>query len=161
MYDYEAEVALKIRPFQDEQRPVPGFSVFQIRPEELPEVAHPRDYAGGLMLRYRGPFAFVAAVADARTRKLYLLRMTVQGLKVLKKADIPVELNTWYRLRAVCYLDQIVLYWNGQPVIRARERRLTGGRIGLLTIGTSRVYFDDFRVQTERIRMVTPDTSAP
>ena len=151
-YDFQAEVALKILPLDQETQPRPGRSVFEIGPEEVPEVAYPADYAAGLLLRYRGPFSFVAAVLDARTQAVYLFRMSTAGVKVLGRQAVPVQLNRWYRLRAVCYLDQVHLFVDGQPVLSREERSLTGGRAGLLTVGTTRAHLDDFRVSTEQVR---------
>ncbi len=152
MTRFQAEVALKVLPLEGEARPRPGRSVFEIGPEEVPEVAYPADYAAGLLLRYRGPFSFVAAVLDARTQAVYLFRMSTAGVKVLGRQAVPVQLHRWYRLRAVCYLDQIHLYVDGQPVLLREERSLTGGRAGLLMVGTSHVYLDDFRISTEQVR---------
>lgn len=159
-YDFQAEVALKVLPQAEEIRPRPGRSVFEIGPEEVPEVAYPADYAAGLLLRYRGPFSFVAAVLDARTQAVYLFRMSTAGVKVLGRQAVPVQLNRWYRLRAVCYLDQVHLYVDGQPVFVRQERSLTGGRAGLLTVGATRAYLDDFRISTEQVREASPEKPA-
>ncbi|MDW7985539.1 MAG: hypothetical protein RMK16_12785, partial [Acidobacteriota bacterium] len=122
-YDFQAEVALKILPLDQETQPRLGHSVFEIGPEEVPEVAYPADYAAGLLLRYRGPFSFVAAVLDARTQAVYLFRMSTAGVRVLGRQTVPVQLNRWYRLRAACYLEQNPFYLYVNPGLTREEGR--------------------------------------
>ena len=150
-FDFHVGVDLKILPVDRETQPSPGHSLYEIPPEKAPEIARPRDYAGGILLRYRGPFIFLALMADARLQKVVLVGVDLAGPRVLAGKDATIGLNQWHRLEAVCETDLIQVYWDGAFLFQHRERGLTGGRVGLITTRSSRVYFDRFILESRRI----------
>ncbi len=150
-FDFRVGVDLKILSIGKETQPLPGHSLYEIPPEKVPEVARPRDYAGGILLRYRGPFIFLALMADARLEKVILVGVDLAGPRILKGKHAPMRLNEWHRLEAVCDTDIIQVYWDGAFLFQHRERGLTGGRVGLVTTRSSRVYFDRFVLNSRRI----------
>ena len=155
-YDYQSGVSLKILPLKHEPQPLPGSATYEIPPDKQAEIAHPRDYAGGLLLRYRGPFIFIALMADARRKEVVLVRMDLNGPRILEHHPVDLKLNEWHRLSARCDLDVIRVSWDGRPLFDRREKWLTGGRAGLITAGSSRVYFDHFAIQAEQLQPVRP-----
>jgi hypothetical protein len=62
--------------------------------------------------------------------------------------------DRWYELKAVCYLDRLKAYVDNQLIIDAEDEVSTGGKIGLVTAGTSRVYFENFQVKSEVFEVV-------
>ena len=53
----------------------------------------------------------------------------------------------WSELRAEAHFDHLVVHWNGEKVIDARDRTFPGaGKVGLWTKADSVTAFDDFSV---------------
>lgn len=150
-FDYRASVNLKILPVDNESTPLEGYSLYEIPPEKVSEIARPKDYAGGILLRYRGPFIFIALMADARLQKVVLVGVDLAGPRILEDKKVALNLNEWHRLGAVCTADIIQVFWDEQFLFQHREKGLTGGRVGLVTTRSSRVYFDNFVIESQRI----------
>jgi hypothetical protein len=105
--------------------------------------------AGGLILRYRNLYSFYMLFLNAKDQRLTLTRASRGGMKVLKRVNHPFSPDHWYDLKANCYLDQLKAYVDNQLIIDVKDEVSTGGKIGLVTAGTSRVYFQGLQVKSE------------
>lgn len=112
--------------------------------------------AGGLILRYRNLYSFYMLFLNAKDKRITLTRASLSGLKVVKRENRPFEPDKWYELKAICYLDKIKVLVDGEPIFEAEDKTSTGGKVGLVTAGTSEVYFDDLAVRSEEIE-ATPN----
>jgi hypothetical protein len=105
--------------------------------------------AGGLILRYRNLYSFYMLFLNAKDQRLTLTRASRGGMKVLKRVNHPFSPDHWYDLKASCYLDQLKAFVDNQLIIDVKDEVSTGGKIGLVTAGTSRVYFQGLQVKSE------------
>jgi hypothetical protein len=105
--------------------------------------------AGGLILRYRNLFSFYMLFLNTKDQRITLTRASRGGMKVLKRVNQPFTPDKWYELKAVCYLNHVRAFVDGQQIIDVEDEVSTGGKIGLVTAGASRVYFDGLQVKSE------------
>jgi hypothetical protein len=110
--------------------------------------------AGGLILRYRNLYSFYMLFLNTKDQRLTLTRASRGGIKVLKRVNHSFSTDKWYELKAVCYLDRLKAYVNNQLIIEAEDEVSTGGKIGLVTAGPSRVYFDNLQLKSESFEVV-------
>jgi len=109
--------------------------------------------SAGLILRYRNLYSFYMLFINSKDKRITLTKASLAGLKVLKRVEHTFEPDRWYDLKAVCYLDTIKGYVDGELLLDAKDETSTGGKIGLVTAGTSQVYFDDLRINSEAIEV--------
>lgn len=112
--------------------------------------------AGGLILRYRNLYSFYMLFLNTKDKRVTLTRAARGGLKVLQRTEGPFTPDRWYELKATCYLDQIRVYIDNQLLIEVKDKTSTGGKVGLVTASTSKVFFDDLKVQAESISVGNP-----
>ena len=109
--------------------------------------------SAGLILRYRNLYSFYMLFINSKDKRITLTKASLAGLKVLKRVEHTFEPDRWYDLKAVCYRDTIKGYVDGELLLDAKDETSTGGKIGLVTAGTSQVYFDDLRINSEAIEV--------
>jgi Domain of Unknown Function (DUF1080) len=107
--------------------------------------------AGGLILRYRNLYSYYMLFLNTKDKRLTLTRAALAGLKPLKRENREFVPDRWYELKAICYLDRIWAYVDGQLIFEVKDETRTGGQIGLVTGATSKVYFEDLKVKSESI----------
>jgi 3-keto-disaccharide hydrolase len=105
--------------------------------------------AGGLILRYRNLYSFYMLFLNTKDHRLTLTRASRGGMKVLKRVNEPFSPDRWYELKAICYLNHVKAYVDGQQIMDVEDEVSTGGKVGLVTAGTSRVYFNDLQIKSE------------
>ena len=105
--------------------------------------------AGGLILRYRNLYSFYMLFLNTKDQRLTLTRASRGGMKVLKRVNQAFTSDRWYELKAVCYLNHVRAFVDGQQIMDVEDEVSTGGKVGLVTAGTSRVYFDGLQVKSE------------
>ncbi|MCI0411537.1 hypothetical protein L0222_01915 [bacterium] len=110
--------------------------------------------AGGLILRYRNLYSFYMLFLNSKDQRLTLTRASRGGIKVLERVNHAFTPDRWYELKAVCYLDRLKAYVDGQLIIDAEDEVSTGGKVGLVTAGTSLVYFESLQVKSEVFEVV-------
>lgn len=110
--------------------------------------------SGGLILRYRNLYSFYMLFLNTKDKRITLTRASLSGLKVVKRENRPFEPDKWYELKATCNLDHIKVFVDGEPIFEAEDKTSTGGKVGLVTAGTSEIYFDGLAVKTEDIEPV-------
>jgi hypothetical protein len=110
--------------------------------------------AGGLVLRYRNLYSFYMLLMNTKDKRITLTKATLAGFKIVKRVNYEFAPDRWYELKANCYLDQIKVSVDGQLILEAEDKSSTGGKVGLVTAGTSQVYFEGIRVNTEKIEVV-------
>jgi hypothetical protein len=109
--------------------------------------------AGGLVLRYRNLYSFYMLFLNAKDKRITLTRAALSGFKPIKRVNHEFATDRWYELKAICYLNRIQAYVDGQLLLDAEDDTSTGGKVGLVTAGTSRVYFDGLQVNAETIEI--------
>jgi len=109
--------------------------------------------SAGLILRYRNLYSFYMLFVNSKDKRITLTKASLGGLKVLKRVEHTFDADRWYDLKAVCYLDRIKGFVDGELLLDAQDETSTGGKIGLVTAGTSRAYFDDLRINSETIEV--------
>jgi hypothetical protein len=110
--------------------------------------------AGGLVLRYRNLYSFYMLILNTKDKRITLTKATLNGFKIVKRINYEFAPDRWYELKASCYLDQIKVSVDGQLILEATDKSSTGGKVGLVTAGTSQVYFEGLRVSEQRIEVV-------
>jgi len=109
--------------------------------------------SAGLILRYRNLYSFYMLFINSKDKRITLTKASLGGLKVVKRVEHAFDPDHWYDLKAVCYLDKIKGYVDGELLLDALDETSTGGKVGLVTAGTSRAYFDDLRINSETIEV--------
>jgi hypothetical protein len=115
--------------------------------------------AGGLILRYRNLYSYYMLFLNTKDKRITLTRAALRGIKPLKRENRSVQPDRWYELKAVCYLDRIRAYLDGEPVLDVKDETSTGGQVGLVTGGTSVVYFENIQVRSEKIEVTREQSS--
>lgn len=110
--------------------------------------------AGGLVLRYRNLYSFYMLILNTKDKRITLTKSTLGGFKIVKRINYEFAPDRWYELKASCYLDRINVSVDGQLILEATDKSTTGGKVGLVTAGTSQVYFEGLRVNSQRIEVV-------
>jgi hypothetical protein len=109
----------------------------------------PDVQAGGLILRYRNLYSFYMLFLNTKDQRLTLTRASRNGMKVLKRVNEPFSPDRWYELKAICYLNHIRAFVDGNQIMDVEDDVSTGGKIGLVTAATSRVYFEGLQIKSE------------
>jgi hypothetical protein len=91
---------------------------------------------------------------NAKDQRLTLTRASRGGIKVLKRVNQGFSPDRWYELKAICYLDRLKAFVDGQLILEEEDEVSTGGKIGLVTAATSRVYFEGLQVKAEVFEIV-------
>jgi hypothetical protein len=104
------------------------------------------DQGMGLVFRFRDPKSYYIVRANALEDNFRLYRM-VDGRRLqFASAKVKVDSGRWHTLRVVAKGDYIVCYFNGKPLIDARDATYKTGKIGLWTKADSVIAFDDLTV---------------
>lgn len=107
--------------------------------------------SAGMVLRYRNLYSFYMLFLNAKDKRVTLTRASLSGLKVVKRVNHDFQPDRWYELKASCNLNHFKIYVDNELILEAEDSVSTGGKIGLVTAGTSRVYFSDLQVNSETI----------
>jgi hypothetical protein len=107
--------------------------------------------SAGLVLRYRNLYSFYMLFLNTKDKRVTLTRAGLSGLKVVKRVNHDFQPDRWYELKASCNLNHFKIFVDNELVLEAEDSVSTGGKIGLVTAGTSRVYFSDLQVNSETI----------
>ncbi len=110
--------------------------------------------AGGLIFRYRNLYSFYMLFLNAKDKRLTLTRASRSGIKVLKRVNQEFSPDRWYELKTICYLDGLKAFVDGKLILEQEDDNSTGGKVGLVTAGTSRVYFEGLQVKSEVFEVV-------
>lgn len=110
--------------------------------------------SGGLVLRYRNLYNFYMLFLNTKDKRVTLTRSGLSGLKVVKRVNLEFKPDQWYELKAICYLDRIKVLVDGEQIFEAQDETSTGGKVGLVTAGTSQVYFQELMIRSEDIEPV-------
>ena len=105
--------------------------------------------AAGLILRYRNLYSFYMLFINAKDKRITLTRAARGGIKAIQRVNHEFSPDQWYELRAVCHLDNIKAYVNDQLLLEAEDDTTTGGKVGLVCAGPSKVYFEGMRIHSE------------
>jgi len=116
--------------------------------------------SAGLVLRYRNLYSFYMLFLNTKDKRLTLTRASLGGLKIVKRINHDFEPDRWYQLKVVCNLNHFKIFVDNEKILEADDSVSTGGKIGLVTAGTSRVYFSDLQVNTDTIDAQAQTTSA-
>lgn len=107
--------------------------------------------AGGLVFRYRNLYSFYMLILNTKDKRITVTKSTIGGFKIVKRVQYEFAPDRWYELKVHCYLDQIKVSVDNQVILEATDKSSTGGKVGLVTAGTSQVYFEGLRVDYQRI----------
>ncbi len=107
--------------------------------------------SAGLVFRYRNLYSFYMLFLNTKDKRLTLTRAAMGGLKVLKRVNHDFQPDRWYELKASCSLNRIKAFVDGNQILEAEDNTSTGGKVGLVSAGTTRVYFDKLTVNSEVI----------
>ena len=112
--------------------------------------------AGGLIFRYRNLYSFYMLFLNVKDQRITLTRASRGGLKVLKRTNQSFTPDRWYELKAQCYLNRLKAFVDGKLLIEQEDEVSTGGKVGLVTAGPSRVYFEALQVKSEVFELSAP-----
>jgi len=103
---------------------------------------------GALVLRHRGNQAYVFAVHVA-TKTLEVYRLSDE--KILLQKDAPLELKTWYRVRAELAGDLMRFFVDDQLIGTITDNSSSSGAVGVAVQDAAKVLFDNFSVSGPKI----------
>jgi hypothetical protein len=105
------------------------------------------DRACGIVWRYKDPANYYIARANALENNVRLYYVENGSRHEIASWNGTVSSCEWHTLRADARGDQLDVFWNGQPIIQARDSRFPdAGRVGLWIKADSRTLFDDLMV---------------
>lgn len=107
--------------------------------------------SAGMVLRYRNLYSFYMLFLNTKDKRITLTRASLMGLKIVKRVNHDFEPDKWYELKASCNLNHFKIFVDNELVLEADDNVSTGGKIGLVTAGTSRAYFSDLQINSETI----------
>lgn len=110
--------------------------------------------AAGLVLRYRNLYSYYMLFVNAKDKRITLTRSAMGGMKALKRVNHNFSPDKWYDLKATCSMNHIKAFVDGEELIAVDDSTSTGGKVGLVAAGTTKVYFDRLSVQSETIEPV-------
>ena len=91
---------------------------------------------------------FYAAVVDSVQRKAHLLRISNGRRVSLAEASVHLKPVEWHSLRVqrntIISKDFIEVYVDGALVLSVEDQTLGLGRVGLVLVGKSSMFFDSF-----------------
>lgn len=104
--------------------------------------------AGGVVLGAHDAKNFYAAVVDSVQRKAHLLRISNGRRLSLAEASVHLKPVEWHSLRVqrntIISKDFIEVYVDGALVLSVEDQTLGLGRVGLVLVGKSSMFFDSF-----------------
>jgi hypothetical protein len=113
--------------------------------------------AGGLVWRYTDAAHYYAAILDLVKAELTLFRVT-DGNRIFLESEDDLELDpsAWHALKIVHTESRIDVSLGGIRVFEERdgraERAPAEGKTGVIAAGASEVWFDDLRIEPQRVR---------
>jgi 3-keto-disaccharide hydrolase len=107
--------------------------------------------SGGLVLRYRNLYSFYMLFLNAKDKRITLTKASLYGLKVLKRFNYDFQPDHWYELKATCYLNHIKATVDNNVMFEVEDNTATGGKVGLVTAGPSKVYFRNYQINAQAI----------
>jgi hypothetical protein len=109
------------------------------------------DQACGVLLRARGENEYVIARSNALEGNVRLYNVVAGSRKQIASWSGPVKAGAWHTLRLSAAGDQYVVTYEGEEVIRTRDRTISGtGGAGLWTKADSVTAFE--AVTVEKVR---------
>jgi hypothetical protein len=103
---------------------------------------------GGLVWRYRDQNNYYMARANAQEKSVAVYRVeNGRRSQVLAMARHNIPINAWSILKVSARGNRFQVYVDHRRILQGQDNTFSGpGGVGLLTVGDSVTYFDDFRV---------------
>jgi hypothetical protein len=103
---------------------------------------------GGLVWRYRDENNYYMARANALEKSVAVYRVeNGRRSQVLAMARHNIPINAWSILKVSARGNRFQVYVDHRRILQGQDNTFSGpGGVGLLTVGDSVTYFDDFRV---------------
>jgi hypothetical protein len=111
-------------------------------------VAGHDDAGGGLVWRYRDENNYYMARANVLEKSVTVYRVeNGRRSQVLAMARHNIPINVWSILKVSARGNRFQVYVDHRRILQGQDNTFSGpGSVGLLTVGDSVTYFDDFRV---------------
>ncbi len=110
-------------------------------------VAGKTDQACGLVARYRDADNYYIARANALEDNVRLYRVVKGERHQLASWSGKVAADVWHELGLEVRVDALRVYWEGKPILEARDDTFTGpGKVGVWTKADSVTHFAGLRV---------------
>jgi hypothetical protein len=107
------------------------------------------DEACGLVFRFRDPDNYYVARANALEDNVNLYHVVKGRRRELKGWSGKVTANAWHGLAVEARGDHLQVFWEGKPVIDARDDTFRdAGKVGVWTKADSVTYFDALTVRS-------------
>jgi hypothetical protein len=101
------------------------------------------DRACGVVFRFQDAEHYYVARANALEDNVNLYRVVNGRREQLKGWSGKVGTNAWHALAVEARGDRLTIFWEGEPVIEARDGTFpAAGRVGVWTKADSVTYFD-------------------
>ncbi len=105
------------------------------------------DEACGLVFRFKDPGNYYVARANALEDNVNLYHVVDGRRREIKGWSGKVTPNTWHSLAIEARGDRLQVFWEGKPIIDARDDTFRdAGKVGLWTKADSVTYFDALTV---------------
>ena len=100
------------------------------------------DEACGLVFRFRDPDNYYVARANALEDNVNLYHVVEGRRRQIKGWSGKVSANAWHALAVEARGDRLQVFWEGKPIIDARDDTFKGaGKVGVWTKADSVTYF--------------------
>ena len=101
------------------------------------------DQACGILFRYRDPDNYYVARANALEDNVNLYQVVRGRRRQVKGWSGKVATSTWHALAIEARGDRLQVFWEGKPIIDAKDDTLRdAGKVGIWTKADSVTYFD-------------------
>ncbi len=106
------------------------------------------DQACGLVFRFKDPDDYYVARANALEDNVNLYQVVKGRRREIKGWKGKVSSNAWHDLAVEARGDRLQVFWEGKPIIDAKDDTLReAGKVGLWTKADSVTYFDALTVK--------------
>ena len=102
-----------------------------------------REREAGLIVRLQDPNHYFVLVADSINNRFSLCRAETERMVCTQDRNVNVTTGQWHTITAQVSKQGIAGYLDDNLLIQRYDQHYMTGKIGLLTKGDSKVYFDD------------------
>ena len=106
---------------------------------------------GGLVWRYQDEHNHYQILLDLGRRELAMYRVVAGNrIRVEREDDLELDSSAWHTLKVVHEQSEVRVSLGGIRVFEEGDRTFGMGRAGVVSGGSSDVWFDDLRIEPER-----------
>lgn len=98
---------------------------------------------GGLVFGYKNKDNFYSVVLDHKNQEIALYKVVDGQRTKLTSKPVSLKKRVWYQLQAERVTTRILVRFEGNLILDARDEALVGGKAGVVALGDAVTWFDD------------------